>query len=242
MRKLSIVIPAYNEEKLLGACLESVAAAFRSLGACSPAREVLVCDNNSTDSTARIAASSGAKVVFEPVNQIGRARNAGAAAASGDWLLFMDADSTLQTGTLKQLLAAIESGKYCGGGAEIDLDYIPNLAARALVNFWNVFFRVFKVAAGSFVFCRADAFAGIGGFGKDLYAGEELFLSRELKKWGRGRGLDFATLKGPHLSSGRKLKLYTGKEILATMLGCLRRPSSFFRNPKLLKMLYDGRR
>ncbi|MBU2574094.1 MAG: glycosyltransferase [Elusimicrobia bacterium] len=239
---LSIVVPAYNEEKLLGSCLESVAAAFRPLGASGPAREVIVCDNNSTDATARIAASSGAKVVFEPVNQIGRARNAGAAAASGDWLLFIDADSTLQAGTLKQLLAAIESGKYCGGGAEIDLDYIPNFAVGTMVRSWNALSRIFKVAAGSFVFCRADAFTGIGGFSKELYAAEELFLSRNLKKWGRGRGLDFAVLEGPHVSSGRKLKIYTGKEMLAIMFGCLRRPFGFFRDPKLLKMLYDGRR
>ena len=49
--------------------------------------EIIVVDNNSTDNTANLAA--GAQVVFEPINQIGRARNAGAAVAVGDWLLFV---------------------------------------------------------------------------------------------------------------------------------------------------------
>ena len=55
--------------------------------------ELIVCDNNSTDRTAEIARNAGARVVFEPVNQIARARNRGAAAATGDWLIFVDADS-----------------------------------------------------------------------------------------------------------------------------------------------------
>jgi len=54
---------------------------------------MIVCDNNSTDRTAEIARAAGAIVVYEPVNQIARRRNCGAAAATGDWLIFVDADS-----------------------------------------------------------------------------------------------------------------------------------------------------
>src|SRR5687768_3226235 len=91
--KISIVIPAYNEEKLLPATLESVQAAAAGFGARGWEHEIIVCDNNSSDRTAEIARAKGARVVFEPINQIGRARNSGAAAASGDWLIFIDADS-----------------------------------------------------------------------------------------------------------------------------------------------------
>ena len=66
------------------------AAAFTARGWTT---ELIVCDNNSSDATPAIAAAAGARVVFEPVNQIGRARNAAAAAATGDWLVFVDADS-----------------------------------------------------------------------------------------------------------------------------------------------------
>lgn len=240
--KISVVIPAYNEEKLLGACLESVRAAFASLAAPAPESEVIVCDNNSTDSTPRIAAAAGAKVVFEPVNQIGRARNTGAAAASGDWLLFIDADSSLGAGTLRQLLAAVEGGKSCGGGAAVGLDHIPNRWGWALVAFWNFLSRTFRWAAGSFVFCRADAFRGTGGFSGELYAAEEIVLSRNIRRWGRDKGLEFVILPGPHISSGRKFGLYTLKEHLAVVIKLLFMPWRALRDPGTLKHLYDGRR
>lgn len=51
------------------------------------------CDNNSTDATAAVAETSGCRDVFEPINQISKARNRGASVATGEWLLFVDADS-----------------------------------------------------------------------------------------------------------------------------------------------------
>ena len=87
--KVSIVVPAFNEEALLAGSLAAVRKAMRAFDHA----ELIVCDNNSTDRTAEIARAAGAKVVFEPVNQIARARNTSVAAASGDWLLFVDADS-----------------------------------------------------------------------------------------------------------------------------------------------------
>lgn len=91
--KVSIIIPAYNEERLLGQTLAQVNRARKSFTDRGWESELVVCDNNSTDRTAAIAEAHGATVVFEPVNQIGRARNRGAAAATGEWLLFIDADS-----------------------------------------------------------------------------------------------------------------------------------------------------
>jgi glycosyltransferase involved in cell wall biosynthesis len=88
--KLSVVVPAFNEEKLLAATLRHIRAGLHGFDQNGWATELVVCDNNSTDRTARVARSAGARVVFEPVNQISRARNAGAAAAVGDWLLFVD--------------------------------------------------------------------------------------------------------------------------------------------------------
>ncbi|HEX6156752.1 MAG TPA: glycosyltransferase, partial [Burkholderiales bacterium] len=69
--KVSIVVPAFNEERLLAG---SLAAIRQAMGAFDDA-ELIVCDNNSTDRTAEIARAAGARVVFEPLNQIGRARN-----------------------------------------------------------------------------------------------------------------------------------------------------------------------
>ena len=77
--------------------------------------ELIVCDNNSTDRTAAIAAAAGAIVVFEPINQISRARNTGAARATGDWLLFVDADSFPTRELFADVVAAISSGACMAG-------------------------------------------------------------------------------------------------------------------------------
>src|SRR5262245_64266127 len=125
--KLSVIIPAYNEEKLLPNCLQSVVAAFRVTGSSDWTGEVLVVDNNSTDRTAELARSAGAKVVFEPVNQISRARNAGARVAQGDWFLFVDADSSLHPATLAELLCRVRQGRIAGGGCLVGLDQAPRI-------------------------------------------------------------------------------------------------------------------
>ena len=71
--KISVVVPAFNEERLLPGSLSSVRAAMEGFARLGWKSELIVCDNNSTDRTAEIAKGAGAQVVFEPVNQIGRA-------------------------------------------------------------------------------------------------------------------------------------------------------------------------
>ncbi|MGC9035233.1 MAG: glycosyltransferase family 2 protein, partial [Verrucomicrobiia bacterium] len=73
--KISIVIPAYNEEKLLPQTLLHVKKAAEAFLNKNWEYEIIVCDNNSSDNTAEIARLYGAMVVFEPINQIARARN-----------------------------------------------------------------------------------------------------------------------------------------------------------------------
>jgi glycosyltransferase involved in cell wall biosynthesis len=146
--------------------------------------ELIVCDNNSTDRTAELAYAADATVVFEPVNQIARARNAGARAGSGEWLLFVDADSSPSKELFQDVLAAIESGRYVGGGCTVA---IPGLspAARTWLGIWNALSRAAQWAAGAFLFCEAAAFRAAGGFSEELFASEEIDLSRRLKRRGR---------------------------------------------------------
>ena len=106
--KISIIVPAFNEAKRISSCIQSIRAAANLQP--GDETELIVVDNNSRDSTAEIAAREGARVVFEPNNQISRARNAGARAATGDWLLFIDADSQLNAGSFRGVLQAIGSG------------------------------------------------------------------------------------------------------------------------------------
>ncbi len=238
--KYSVVIPAFNEAGLLGACVDGARAAFAARGETA---EIVVCDNNSTDGTAAVAAGRGARVVFQPANQISLARNTGAAAAGGDWLVFIDADSRLSPETLGEALALMRGGRCCGGSALIAFDPPPPWWGSLLTGGWNLLSRIFSLGAGSFMFCRADAFRGCGGFSAELYAGEEVALTRALKAWGRPRGLGFTVITcAPHVSSGRKFRLYTFGELALGALRCVPHPFRSLRDPSKLNVFYEGRR
>ena len=240
--RISVVVPAFNEEKLLSRCLSSIRTAFAASMKQALLHEVIVVDNNSTDRTAAIAGEAGVQVVFEPVNQISRARNAGGLRATGDWLLFIDADSILTSGSVDDLVACIGRGDSAGGGSIIDFLDGPVQSHAAAVCF-NAFMRVTCWAAGSFVFCRADAFRDVGGFSTEVYAGEEIFFSRALKRWARDHGLRMTILaRHPHRSSARKLRLYSLREQVELLLRSLFFPVRTIRDPKRLGYFYDGRR
>src|SRR6267143_6471832 len=157
--KISLVVPAFNEERLLPGSLSSMRAAMRGFARLGWPSELIVCDNNSTDRTAEIAIAAGAEVVFEPVNQISRARNAGAARAGGDWIFFVDADSYPGVELFLEAADAIRAGGLAGGSTVAFED--PQRGSALLtgiwVGIWNALSRINRWAAGSFIFCEAAA-------------------------------------------------------------------------------------
>ncbi len=215
----SFLIPAYNEEGFVGRAVESV---HRSVQACGPgACEIIVCDNASTDATADIARAAGARVVVEPHRQIARARNAAAAASSGRWLIWLDADAILNEVVLHGTLSALGSGRICGGGARVHLEGAPlDWAARRMVAGWNWIARTFDLAAGSYFFALREGWAGTGGFDERVYAGEELGFSRALKSWGRPRGQRFHVLDHAVASSARKIGQFTTLQLARQIALC----------------------
>jgi glycosyltransferase involved in cell wall biosynthesis len=234
--KLSVVVPAFNEERLLPATLANLRQVLPQTS------ELIVCDNNSTDATAEIARAAGALVVFEPANQISRSRNRGAAAASGDWLLFVDADSLPSRSLLGETLEAIHSGSCIAGGATVEFA-TRDLHVRFWLVLWNSWSRLMKRAAGSFVFCEAAAFRELGGFSEDLYAGEELDLFRRLKRLARRRGKRIVILhRHPLLTSDRKTRLYAPREHLAFLFKTLLTGGRTLRRREDCAVWYDGRR
>jgi glycosyltransferase involved in cell wall biosynthesis len=238
--KLSIVVPAFNEERLIGATLDSIKAAAQRFGDWK--WELVVCDNNSTDRTAEIARAAGAKVVFEPHNQISRARNAGAAAATGEWLLFVDADSTPGRELFSDLREAIDSGRVIGGGSTIAADTTA-LSVRLALGFWNAVSRRLRWAAGAFVYCETAAFRRVGGFSEELYASEELDLSQRLNTLAREEGREFRILhRHPLLTSDRKRHLYSTRELAGFFGRFLLHPRRMLRSAKGCGPWYDGRR
>jgi glycosyltransferase involved in cell wall biosynthesis len=204
--------------------------------------ELIVCDNNSTDRTAEIARAAGARVLFEPHNQISRARNRGAGMAAGEWLLFVDADSTPSRELFADLKEAIGSGRVLGGGSTVAADE-DVFSVRAALGFWNAISRSLRWAAGAFVYCEAAAFRAVGGFSEELYASEELDLSGRLKRLARERGREFRILhRHPLRTSARKLHLYGWRELGPVFVRFLLHPRRMLRSAKECSPWYDGRR
>lgn len=239
---ISIIVPAYNEEKLLAGVLENLKEAARAFEGDGWSAELIVCDNNSTDRTAEIARASGAKVVFEPVNQIARARNRGASAATGDWLLFLDADSWPSRELFAEVRRQMVSGGAVGGGAVVQYDE-RFWWADFLVGCWNRLSRLMGWAAGSLVYCRAEAFRAVGGFSNELYAAEEIDLSKKLKKWGAARKLRMRIISTHALkTSARKAKLYTLWDHASLLFRGMLNPRKMTRTKEACTIWYDGRR
>jgi glycosyltransferase involved in cell wall biosynthesis len=208
----SVIVPAYNEEQCLPRTLFYLNTAMRAV---DRRGELIVVDNNSTDRTAQVAQGYGATVVHEPVNQISRARNRGARSARGDYLIFVDADTTVSVRLLNEAIRLMSGGAACGGGTLVQPDAGANRWARLGTRWWNVISRRTGLAAGCFIFCRRDAFDAVGGFSEKLYASEELWLSRRLRRWGRRHGQPFTIISAEHvITSARKTEWYSPLRLL----------------------------
>jgi glycosyltransferase involved in cell wall biosynthesis len=240
--KISVVVPAFNEEKLIGATLGAIRQAMGVFTDAGCETELIVCDNNSSDRTAELARAAGATVVFEPVNQIGRARNTGAAAASGDWLLFVDADSRPSRELFADVARTIQNGRCLAGGSTVKFETFY-LVAGLVVELWNCISRTFKYVAGSFIFVEASAFREIGGFSHAFFAGEEIDLSQRLKRLARARGKKLVILHThPLLTSARKLHLYSPWDHIGFIARTVWSRQRTLGNRESCQPWYDGRR
>jgi glycosyltransferase involved in cell wall biosynthesis len=240
--KISIIVPAFNEERLLAQSLQSIRAAMRAFEGQDGSAELIVCDNNSTDRTAEVARGEGAQVVFEPVNQISRARNAGAGAATGDWLVFIDADSHPSAGLFADAADAMTSGRFIGGGVTVKLDEF-SLSLSFFTGLWNFISRTRKWCAGSFIFCDAQAFREIGGFSAEFFASEELDLSKRLTAFGKTKGRRLVILtRHPLVTSARKMRLYKNRDYLRLLWRMFLTQGAAVKQREACYIWYDGRR
>jgi len=140
MRTLSIVIPAYNEERFIGTLLQQIRAV--DLDALGIAKEIIVVDDCSADRTADIAAAvSGVRVKRMPVNGgKGRAVRAGIEMATGDYLIIQDADLEYDPNDYVPMLETLVSGKadavygsrYLGRGRHPNQSLAAYVGGRSL--------------------------------------------------------------------------------------------------------------
>ena len=202
---ISFVVPAYNEERLIGATLDAIHAAARDIGA---PYEVVVANDASTDRTPDIARAHGARVVDCRHRQIARVRNTGARATTGDVLIFVDADTLISTAVVRASLAALDSGAV-GGGSLPDIEgRMPWWGPMVLLAVDRVM-RLMRWAAGCCVFVTRAAFEAAGGFDERVFVSEELFLSQALKKIGR-----VVILRERVVTSGRKLRTHSAWDMI----------------------------
>ena len=230
---ISFVVPAHNEEHLLGATLDAIYASAHDLN--SPF-EVVVVDDASTDATAAIAAGRGATVLTVSLRQIAAVRNAGAFASRGEFLIFVDADTLVNTAVVRAAVAAMNAGAV-GGGANVMWDGRLPVWAHALasITLWTMWLG--NWAAGCFVFCTRESFEQTGGFDPHLYATEEIGFSRALNRRGR-----FVLLRETVTTSGRKLRTHGAGELLRMAAALSVRGLAGLRDRRSLPLWYGERR
>ena len=173
-RKISVIMPVLNEAKILEKTLSRLQPELKS-------HELIVVDGGSTDDSVGIAGKYGRVITSER----GRAKqlNAGAAAATGDIIIFLHADIWLESGALAAIGTALSSG-YVGGGFRQKIDgkcFLYRLIEIA-GNMRGKYLKVFYGDSGIFL-TRTD-FEKIGGF-PDVPILEEMEFSRDLRRLGK---------------------------------------------------------
>lgn len=222
MPKISIIIPALNEAKSLPYTLESIKEQdFQDF-------EIIIADAGSTDGTPAIAEKYGCQVVAGGMPAVGR--NAGAKAASGEWLLFLDADVYLSDKFLSFLAEeAAEMAADIASCAIIPLsdkiiDQIMHATANAYINLTQYFY---PHAPGFCIFVKKSLHDRLGGFDESLKLAEDHEYVKRAKEFGR-----YKILKKPKIyvsvrrmeSDGRfnVAAKYVACEVYRALLGEIR--------------------
>lgn len=230
---ISFIVPAHNEELLIGQAISAIEHAARASG---EPFEIIVVDDASTDPTAATAREHGARVISVHHRQIAATRNAGARQARGEIFFFVDADTLATPEAVAAGIKALRNGAV-GGGCVFNFDGSLPLWAKILHPVAISVARVIRLLGGCFLFCRSDIFMAVGGFSERVYAAEELFFIQTLKQQGR-------FVVPPHfvITSGRKIRTYSLREIAIALLGLCRNGRASMQSREKPDLWYGLRR
>jgi len=192
--KISVIIPARNEELFIAGCLGSIKTAAENFDG---EVEVIVALNRCTDRTEEIARRYGASIVNEDGKNLARIRNRGAEAATGDVIVTIDADSRMTPNMLQEIGRRLGTGKCIGGGVTILPDRLSLgiLVSMMLLLPYGI---VNRISAGLFWCFRSD-FLAIGGFNDRLITLEDVDFAKRLKAHGKRQGKRFKTIMRAHI-------------------------------------------
>jgi len=203
MPRISLVIPAFNEEEHLPRLLDSVDVARARYREGADQVEVIVADNASSDRTAAIALARGCRVVHVEKRAIAAARNGGARVATGEIAAFIDADSVIHPETFNAIDRTMAPGDVVAGGTGAWFSRTsPGIAVTVALGM--LLFLVAELEIGV-IFCRRSDWEAVGGYNEELLCAEDVELLIALKRLGRARGQHFARAKGARaITSARK--------------------------------------
>ena len=198
--------------------------------------ELIVADDASTDCTAAVAERHGARVVRVAHRQIAATRNSGARAAKGELFVFVDADTIANEAVVRAAIDAVRCGAV-GGGAAVAFDSDVPRYAKLVMPPLGWVYRTLGLAAGCFLFCTRNAFVAVGGFDETFFGAEEVVMSRALRNLGR-----FVVLRQAVTTSGRKLRTYSGVEVLKILARMALRGSNAVKQRQGMELWYAKRR
>lgn len=186
MKKISVVISAYNEEKDLKKCLDAIANQTMP----SEDYEIVVVDNNSTDKTAEIAKSYGARVIKEERQGNTYAVSTGLSNAQGEIIASTDSDTVVANNWLEVIYKAFEDKRVVGatGNAYIhSKNSIFDSFSKIFYEYFLKFnFLIGKAHFSGFNFAvRKSVFDQIGGIDEKFIMSPDVDLGLRLNKKGK---------------------------------------------------------
>lgn len=217
-KKLSIIIPCYNEEKTIRSCLESILNQ-------STAREnyeIIVVDNGSKDNSFSIASETSDKVILAPNKKVGAVRNLGALESTSSWIAFVDADCSIDHDWIERALRLIKVRPEATFGGGIILPESTNWIERN----WLLQSELGNVLPRELIGCsiviERNKFLN-NRFNEDLSSGEDSELSQRLRKNSESVYIT-RELNVTHLGNAKDLKTFIDRQAWHA--------HSYFLNPK----------
>ncbi len=199
--RISVVIPAHNEEKYIGKCLESVIEASKLL---KDQVEIIVVLNRCTDRTEEIAKTYHCITLKNNDKNLSKIRNAGIKIARGEIIVTIDADTQMNAHVLSKAVDNLMTGKYIGGGVTGKFERMSlGIFVSTLLLIGPLLFKYGAISVGIF-WCYKKDYESISGFNENMLIAEDADFAKRLKVWGKKNGKKYGTIQNGMITSSRK--------------------------------------